>query len=77
MLHIQCLLMFLIDFFLLNSNPMNASLKNLGIFFFNLLSKVNFNVKYDSQQMKRGTSVIPQLHVILTGLSIYKIILII
>ena len=29
------------------------------------------------QQMKRGTSVIPQFHVILTGLSIYKIILII
>ena len=36
----------LIDFFLLNSNPMSAILKYSGIFF-NSRSKVNFKVKYD------------------------------
>ena len=38
--------MFLIYFFLLNSNPMSASLKSLGIFLHSR-SKVNFKVKYD------------------------------
>ena len=72
LLHIQCFLMFPIDFFLLNSNPISDSLKNLGIFL-NSRSKVNFNVNYDFST-NEGTSVIPQLHVILTGLSISKII---
>ena len=66
--------MFPIDFFLLNSNPTSASLKSLGIF---LNSRSISMSDLISQQMKRGTSVIPQLHVILTGLSISKIILII
>ena len=39
-------LMFLIDFFLPNPNPMGVSLKYSGIFF-NSRSKVNFKVKYD------------------------------
>ena len=38
--------MFLIDFFVLNSNPMSASLKSLSIFV-DSRSKVNFKVKYD------------------------------
>ena len=68
--------MFLIDFFLLNSNSMSASLKNLGIFLIQgqrSISKSNMMF----QQMKLGTSVIPQFHVILTMLSIFEIILII
>ena len=39
-------LRFLIDFFVLNSNPMCASLKNLSIFV-DSKSKVNLKVKYD------------------------------
>ena len=38
--------MFLIDFFVLNSNPMSASLKSLSIFV-DSRSKVNLKVKYD------------------------------
>ena len=37
--------MLLIDFFVLNSNPMSASLKSLRIFVYSR-SKVNFKVKY-------------------------------
>ena len=37
--------MFLIDFFVLNSNPMSASLKSLSILVYSR-SKVNFKVKY-------------------------------
>ena len=36
--------MFLIDFFVLNSNPMSASLESLSIFVYSR-SKVNFKVK--------------------------------
>ena len=68
--------MFLIVFFVLNSNPMSASLERLSICVYSR-SKVNFKVKYDFQQMKLGTSVIPHFHVVLTGQSISKIILII
>ena len=39
-------LMFLIDFFVLNLNPMSASLKSLSIFV-DSRSKVNLKVKYD------------------------------
>ena len=39
-------LMFLIDFFVLNSNPMSASFKSLSIFV-DSRSKVNIKVKYD------------------------------
>ena len=39
-------LIFLIDFFVLNSNPMSASLKSLSIFV-DSRSKVNLKVKYD------------------------------
>ena len=39
-------LVFLIDFFMLNSNLMSASLKSLGILV-NSRSKVTFKVKYD------------------------------
>ena len=66
--------MFLIEFFLLNSNPMSASLKYSGIFF-NSRSKVNFKVKYDLSTNEARKSVIPQLHVIV--LSIFEVILII
>ena len=38
--------MFLIDFLLLNSNPISASLK-YSVIFFNSRSKGNFKVKYD------------------------------
>ena len=38
--------MFLIDVFVLNSNPMSASLEKLSIFV-NSSSKVNLKVKYD------------------------------
>ena len=40
------LLMFLVDSFVLNSNPMSASLKSLNIFV-DTRSKVNLKVKYD------------------------------
>ena len=39
-------LMFVIDFFVLNSNPMSASLKSLSIFV-DSRSKVNLKGKYD------------------------------
>ena len=56
--------MFLIDFFVLNSNPMSANLKNLSIFVYSR-SKVNFEVKYDfSTNEALGTSVIPHFSVI-------------
>ena len=62
--------MFLIDFFLLISNPMSASLKSLSIFV-DSRSKVNLKVKYDfSRNEASRNSVIPHFHVILTGQSI-------
>ena len=49
--------MILIDFFMLNSNPISASLKSLGIFV-SSRSKVNFKVNYDfSTNEAWGTSV--------------------
>ena len=69
--------MFLIDFFVLNLNPMSASLKKLSIFV-DSKSKVNLKVKYNFfQEMELGTSAIPHFHVILTGQSISATILII
>ena len=68
--------MFLIDFFVLNSKPMCASLKSLSIFV-DSRSMVNLKVKYDFQQMKLGTSVIPHFHVILPGQSSSEAILLI
>ena len=44
-------MMFRIDFFVLNLNPMNASLKNLSIFV-DSSSKVNLKVKYDFSRNK-------------------------
>ena len=55
---------------------MSASLKSLDIFQIHGQMSISMS-NMILQQMKRGTSVIPQLHVILTGLSISKIILII
>ena len=55
-----------------NSYPMSASLKISGIFV-KTISRSNMIF----QQMKLGTSVIQHFHVILTGQSISKIILII
>ena len=68
--------MILIDFFVLNSNPMSASLESLSIFVYSR-SKVNFKVKYDFSTKKLGTSVILHFHVISTGQSNSKIILVI
>ena len=53
--------MFSIDFFLLNSNPMSASLKNLGIFLIQgqrSISGSNMII----QQIKVGTSVLHKFH---------------
>ena len=69
-------LMFLIDFYLRNSNPMSASLKNLGIFFHIQGQRSISRSNMIFQQMKRGTSEIPQFYEILNGLSIFEIILI-
>ena len=66
-------LLFLIDFFLLNLNPTSASLNSLDIFL-NSRSISRSNMVF--QQMMLGTSVIQQFYVILTLLSIFKIILI-
>ena len=68
--------MYLIDFFVPNSNTMSASLESLSIFVYSR-SKVNFKIKYDFSTNELGTIVIPDFHVILTGQSISKIILII
>ena len=68
--------MFLIDFFVLNLNPMSASLKSLSIFVYSR-SKVNFKVKYVFSTNEARNSVIPHFYVIVTGQSIFEIILII
>ena len=69
--------MFLLIFFMLNSNPISASLESLS-FFVDSGSKVNLKVKYDFLRNEAvGTSVIPHFHVILTGQSIFETILII
>ena len=62
--------MFLIDLFVLNLNPLSASLKSLSIF-------VDSRSNMIFQEMELGTSVIPHFHVILTGQSISETILII
>ena len=67
-------LMFLIDFFVLNSNPMSASLKSLSIF---VDSRSTSRSNMIFQEMKLGTSVIPHFYAILTGQSISETILII
>ena len=67
-------LMFFIDFFVLNSNPMSASLKSLSIF---VDSRSISRSNTIFQEMKLGTSVIPHFYVILTAQSISKTILII
>ena len=64
--------MFLIDFFVLNSNPMSASLKSIFVY-----SRSNSRSNMIFQQMKLETSVIPHFYVIVTGQSISEIILII
>ena len=69
-------LMFLIDLFVLNSNPIRASLESLRIFIYSRSKSISrSNMIF--QQMKLGTSVIPHFHVILTGQSVSEIILII
>ena len=59
-----------------NSNPMSASLENLCFLYIEGQRSISrSNMIF--QQMKLGTSVIPHFHVILTGQSVSKIILII
>ena len=68
--------MFFIDFFLLNSNPMSASLKSLSNFV-DSGSKSISRSNMIFQLMKLGKSVIPHFYVILTVQSISETILII
>ena len=65
--------MFLIDLFVLNSNPMSVSLKSLSIFV-DSRSMVNLKVKYDFSRNEARTSVITHFHVILNGQSISETI---
>ena len=68
--------MFLIDFFVLNLNPMSASLKSLSIFV-DSRSKVNLKVKYDFSRNEARDMFNTHFYVILTGQSISETILII
>ena len=68
--------MFLIDFFVLNLNPMSAKLKSLSIFV-DSRSKVNLKVKYEERRNEARNKCNTSFHVILTGQSISEFICII
>ena len=69
-------LMFLIYFFVLNSNPMSASLKSLSIFV-NSRAKFNLKVKYDFSRNEARNKCNTSFQVFLHGQSISETILII